>query len=154
VDPGAGFRGLTGVIPVQLVGRHAKPTMPAANQLETASCSIGAGHNGKSIMPIAETNQNGGERHNSVLKIKASPEGTRRIQANGPPRVQNAEPSNQKLVNKRVIAHRYGVSERTIQEWIGKEMIPYYKPGYMVRFDPEECDTALNRFKVPLSKLR
>ena len=32
-----------------------------------------------------------------------------------------------------------------------KAMIPFYKPGYMVRFDPEECDLALNRFKVPLA---
>ena len=65
--------------------------------------------------------------------------------------VQNAESNSQKLVNKREIAHRYGVSERTIQEWMEKAMIPFYKPGYMVRFDPEECDLALNRFKVPLA---
>lgn len=30
-----------------------------------------------------------------------------------------------------------------------KAMILFYKPVYMVRFDPEECDIALNRFKVP-----
>jgi len=65
--------------------------------------------------------------------------------------VQNAESNRQKLVNKREIAHRYGVSERTIQEWMEKAMIPFYKLGYMVRFEPEECDRALNRFKVQLA---
>jgi excisionase family DNA binding protein len=64
--------------------------------------------------------------------------------------VQDVKSNRQKLVSKREIAHRYGVSARTIQEWMEKAMIPFYKPGYMVRFDPEECDIALNRFKVPL----
>ena len=52
-------------------------------------------------------------------------------------------------MNKREIAHRYGVSERAIQEWMEQEMIPLYKPGSMVRLDPEERDIALNRYKVP-----
>jgi excisionase family DNA binding protein len=64
--------------------------------------------------------------------------------------VQNAELIERKLVNKREIARRYGVSERTIQEWMERGMIPFYKPGYMVRFDPIECDSALVRFRVPL----
>jgi excisionase family DNA binding protein len=72
-----------------------------------------------------------------------------RIHANRSPVVDKVASNSQKLVNKREIAHRYGVSERTIQEWMEKAMIPFYKPGYMVRFDPEECDIALNRFKVP-----
>ena len=67
--------------------------------------------------------------------------------------MRNVEPEKQKLVGKREIVRRYSVSERTIQEWMGKGMIPFYKPGYMVRFDPAECDSALNRFKVPLGTL-
>jgi excisionase family DNA binding protein len=67
--------------------------------------------------------------------------------------MQNSEPETQKLVSKREIARRYGVSERTVQEWMVKGMIPYYKPGYIVRFDPAECDSALNRFKVPVRTL-
>ena len=63
--------------------------------------------------------------------------------------MQNAVLDKQKLVNKPTIALRYGVSERTIQEWMEKGMIPYYKLGYMVRFDPDECDSALGRFKAP-----
>ena len=54
----------------------------------------------------------------------------------------------QKLVNKRTIAAWYGVSERTIQEWMVKEMIPYFKLGYIVRFNPESCDQAIARFHV------
>jgi hypothetical protein len=60
----------------------------------------------------------------------------------------NVAPSDRKLVNKKVIAERYGVTTRTIQEWMVKQIIPYYKPGYIVRFDPVECDNALDRFKI------
>jgi excisionase family DNA binding protein len=59
----------------------------------------------------------------------------------------------QKLVSKSEIARRYGVSERTVQEWMGKGVIPFYKPGYLVRFDPAECDNALSQFKVPARNL-
>ena len=63
--------------------------------------------------------------------------------------MSNTEQENRRLLNKREIARRYGVSERTIQEWMGNGTIPFYKPGYLVRFDPGECDSALGRFKVP-----
>jgi len=29
-----------------------------------------------------------------------------------------------------------------------KEMIPYFKIGYPVRFDPESCDRAMARFQM------
>ena len=58
--------------------------------------------------------------------------------------------SESKWVNKPAIAKRYGVSPRTIQEWMEKKTIPFYKVGYIVRFDPAECDLAFNRFKVPV----
>jgi excisionase family DNA binding protein len=61
--------------------------------------------------------------------------------------VETAAPNDRKLVNKRNIADRYGVSERTIQDWMEKGIIPYYKPGYLVRFDPAECDEAIGRFR-------
>lgn len=67
--------------------------------------------------------------------------------------MQDGELEKQKLVSKSEIARRYGVSERTVQEWMAKGIIPYYKPGYMVRFDPAECDSALNHFKVPVRTL-
>ena len=61
--------------------------------------------------------------------------------------IQNPVLNEQKLVNKRKIAHRYDVSERTIQDWMDRRILPYHKIGYMVRFDPEECDEALERYK-------
>jgi excisionase family DNA binding protein len=61
--------------------------------------------------------------------------------------MQSTVADEQKLVKKRKIAHRYDVSERTIQEWMDKGKLPFRKIGYMVRFDPEECDRALDRFK-------
>jgi hypothetical protein len=61
--------------------------------------------------------------------------------------MENIEPK-QKLVSKRDIAIRYDVSERTIQCWMEQGRLPYLKIGYMVRFDPEACDRALNQFKV------
>jgi excisionase family DNA binding protein len=58
------------------------------------------------------------------------------------------ETSEWKLVNKHTIARRYGVDERTIQEWMAKGMLPFFKIGYMVRFDISDCDRALARFRV------
>lgn len=61
--------------------------------------------------------------------------------------MQSTVPDKQKLVKKRKIASRYDVCERTIQEWMDTKEFPFHKIGYMVRFDPEECDRALDRFK-------
>ncbi len=57
--------------------------------------------------------------------------------------MQNIETDKPKLVNKRDIARRYAVSERTIQELMRNDKIPYFKLGYVVRFDIEACDRAL-----------
>jgi len=59
---------------------------------------------------------------------------------------QSPVPDEQKLVKKRKIAHRYDVSERTIQEWMDDGKLPFHKIGYKVRFNPVECDRALERF--------
>lgn len=61
--------------------------------------------------------------------------------------VQSPALDEQKLVRKRKIAQRYDVSPRTIQEWMEQGKLPFHKIGYMVRFDPEECDRALKRFE-------
>jgi excisionase family DNA binding protein len=54
-----------------------------------------------------------------------------------------------KLLTKKELAVRYGVVPRTIDYWIARRQIPYLKLGRkLVRFDPEECDKALQRFKV------
>jgi excisionase family DNA binding protein len=65
----------------------------------------------------------------------------------------NIEKENPRLLNKRGIARRYGVSTRTIQQWMGNGTITFYKLGYLVRFDPAECDSALARFKVPAQNM-
>lgn len=59
------------------------------------------------------------------------------------------QPNPKKLVKKKVIADRYDVDERTIQDWMKQGKIPFHKVDYLVRFDPEACDAALERFKVP-----
>ena len=54
-----------------------------------------------------------------------------------------------KLVAKPVIAARYGCTVRTIDNWIALRQIPFLKIGKkMVRFDPDECDRFLQKFKV------
>ena len=58
------------------------------------------------------------------------------------------ETAEQKLVKKPVIARRYDVNERTIHEWMKNGTIPFLKIGYMVRFNPDDCDRALARFRT------
>jgi hypothetical protein len=54
-----------------------------------------------------------------------------------------------KLFTKSQIAPRYGVVQRTVDYWMKDGVIPYLKIGKkLVRFDPVECDRALERFKV------
>jgi excisionase family DNA binding protein len=54
-----------------------------------------------------------------------------------------------KLVTKPVIAARYNCTVRTIDNWIAERRIPFLKIGRkMVRFDPDECDRFLQKFKV------
>ena len=54
----------------------------------------------------------------------------------------------EKLVNKVKIAGRYGLSPRPILTFMADGKLPYYKFGYIVRFDPEECDRAMARYRV------
>jgi excisionase family DNA binding protein len=54
-----------------------------------------------------------------------------------------------KLVTKPELAARYCVVPRTIDNWIAERRIPFLKIGKkMVRFDPDECDRFLQKFKV------
>jgi hypothetical protein len=57
--------------------------------------------------------------------------------------------SNRKLLTKPELAPRYHVVPRTIDHWMKAGIIPYLKIGRkLVRFDPIECDRALEKFKV------
>ena len=62
--------------------------------------------------------------------------------------MQNQD-SEQLLVKKSQIARRYNVSERTIQVWMQKKIIPFLKIGYMVRFEIRSCDAAVQQSTVP-----
>lgn len=52
------------------------------------------------------------------------------------------------FTDKRGVAERYGVSERTIDNWIRTRRIPYIKAGRVCRFNIARCDAALTRFEV------
>jgi excisionase family DNA binding protein len=52
------------------------------------------------------------------------------------------------FTNKAGIAERYGVSPRTVDNWIQQRRIPYIKCARLVRFNVAKCDAALSRFEV------
>ena len=53
-----------------------------------------------------------------------------------------------KMVKKADLCVRYGVSRRTIENWMTSGILPFWKPSYgIVRFDLEKCDKALGRFE-------
>lgn len=51
------------------------------------------------------------------------------------------------FTDKRGIAARYHVSERTTDNWIRQRRIAYVKCGRVVRFNIGRCDTALSRLE-------
>ena len=51
------------------------------------------------------------------------------------------------------MARRYAVSLRSFDNWIAEGRLPMYKIGRSVRFDPAECDAALNMFRIPATCL-
>jgi hypothetical protein len=51
---------------------------------------------------------------------------------------------SRRLVTKKTIAARYGVSIRTVNNWMRRRILPYTKmSSRMVRFDVEVCDLVL-----------
>jgi hypothetical protein len=57
--------------------------------------------------------------------------------------------NERKLWTKPRIGRRYEVSPRTIDNWMKNGVIPFIKIGRkFVRFDPDECDRAIARFKI------
>lgn len=57
------------------------------------------------------------------------------------------------LVTKKVIAHRYSVSPRTIELWVRKRRLPAIKVGRELRFRIEDCDRAIERFGRTAARL-
>jgi excisionase family DNA binding protein len=53
------------------------------------------------------------------------------------------------LLTKKEMAQRYSVNLATIDRWMASKRIPYYRfSPRMIRFNPADCDAALERFKV------
>ena len=51
---------------------------------------------------------------------------------------------SRRLVTKKTIAARYGVSIRTVNNWMRRRILPFTKmSSRMVRFDVEICDLVL-----------
>jgi len=50
--------------------------------------------------------------------------------------------------SKREIAAYFKCHPRTINNFMRRRILPFVKVGRFVRFDPEECDRALARFKL------
>ena len=61
---------------------------------------------------------------------------------------ENRRTAIEKMVKKAELCDRYGVSQRTIENWMNSGLLPFCKPSYgIVRFDLEACDKALRRFE-------
>ena len=57
--------------------------------------------------------------------------------------------NERKLLTKPSLGRRYEVSIRTVDNWMKNGVIPFIKIGRkFVRFDPDECDLAIARFKI------
>lgn len=52
-----------------------------------------------------------------------------------------------KYINKRSLAERLSVSERTVSNWVASRKIPFWKIRRTLRFDPNDVDKALEAFK-------
>lgn len=52
-------------------------------------------------------------------------------------------------VSKKQFAKRWGVSVRTVEQWLFEKRIPYFRiTRRMIRIPVEEADRALQTFKV------
>ena len=56
-------------------------------------------------------------------------------------------PEPQLLKTRHQMAARYQVSVRTVDYWCEDGTIPFYKRGAVVRFNPQECDDAMQAFR-------
>ncbi len=50
-------------------------------------------------------------------------------------------------VRREAIERRYGVSPRTLDNWMKARRIPFIKVGGLLFFSIEKCDKALERFE-------
>ena len=55
-----------------------------------------------------------------------------------------------RLYRTNEIADLLGVSPRTISNWVRDKVIPYFKIGKTLRFDPAKVLKVLNKYEVPV----
>ena len=55
-------------------------------------------------------------------------------------------------INKRQLSHVTGISESTINYWLAKRKITYYKVGGRVVFDLRDVINFMEQFRVPAKK--
>ena len=53
--------------------------------------------------------------------------------------------ADRRFADKRTLAERYGVSPRTISNWMSAGLLAFFKIKRVVRFDIPACDTTLRQ---------
>ena len=53
--------------------------------------------------------------------------------------------TDRRFADKRTLAQRYGVSSRTISNWMSAGLLAFFKIKRVVRFDIPACDAALRQ---------
>ena len=53
------------------------------------------------------------------------------------------------LLDLPALAERLGVNERHIRRLVAENRVPFLKWGHLLRFDPDEVDSWLQRARVP-----
>ncbi len=62
---------------------------------------------------------------------------------------ENKQPSTPVYADKRAVAEAFGVSKRTIDAWMARGLIPYYRLHRTIRFRLSDIEAHLNaRCKV------
>ncbi len=61
------------------------------------------------------------------------------------PSVANPNPEPEPFVNKAEVGQRLGMRPRTIDEWMTRGLLPYYKLGRSVRFKWSEVERHLGQ---------
>ena len=57
-------------------------------------------------------------------------------------------PPGKIYLNRDELAHRLGVSRRTVDQWKSQGVLPFTKIGRVIRFPLAEVETSLARFTV------
>ena len=59
--------------------------------------------------------------------------------------ITNQIGTDRRFADKTTLAERYGVSPRTITNWMSAGLLAFYKIKRVVRFDVAACDAALRQ---------